>query len=70
MTYRGIRLLEVGGQDIIEDQNSPEVEVEEVEADPTTEEGVDPLKKTPHGLKNIMSGVKANHQTPDQEEIV
>ena len=46
MTYRGIRLPEAEGLDTTEVQNSPEEEVGEVEADPTTEEGVDPLKET------------------------
>ena len=70
MTFRVIMLLEAEDLDIIEEMNRPEEEVGEVGADPTTEEGVDPLKETLHGLRNIMTGVEANHQTPDQEEIV
>ena len=70
MTFRGIMLLEAEDLDIIEEMNRPEEEVGVAGVDPTTEEGVDPLKETLHELKNIMIGVKANHQTPDQEEIV
>ena len=70
MTFSGTGLPEVGGQATAEGQNSPEVGVEEVEADLTTEEGVDPLKETLDGSENIMNGVRANHQTPDPEEIV
>ena len=72
MAFRVIMLLEVEVEDLDTTgvMNRPEEEVGVAGVDPTTEEGVDPLKETLDGSKNTMNGVRASHQTPDLEEIV